>query len=458
MKRTILIIVLLFVSCQKDYYLDELNDALSQVSSLQSKNQILNSQILQLQSEINNLNVKSTNLQTNYDQLYQLYQAGQTEIEELNNKIIELADLLRIEQAMSNSLSDGYYLAAQVSSIVNDSIIWEVDEIPKRIDFFVGEVVKIENNSIVENYRLTNAQNYWNNVNNNKIVKYRTYPSRDYTYAKEFGNKMHINEYTGDSLPYFKNLKVIDKDVFTNNLITPKNKYGDRLVYKYAYHKLFSEPYEIIEGITYPPVVNIGNSYWDINDYQSFDDIKNVFDYSSSSNFLSDSIYAEIDQSDPKSYLAAFIKDAERNGVDLSNVDPDLLETKPWFTPTDQSGRYITAWGSITCSKTYNRIGYNNGWFEGTFLTDSRWYKLWVMYHEFGHTVLGLKHTCAKNHIMTSSSSTGNYPCNGEVIEEYENISQVDHFKRAVSDMFNGYNQFYYDCYLNSSNTIIDVE
>ena len=80
------------------------------------------------------------------------------------------------------------------------------------------------------------------------------------------------------------------------------------------------------------------------------------------------------------------------------------------------------------------------------------------MYHEFGHTVLGLKHTCAKNHIMTSSSSTGNYPCNGEVIEEYENISQVDHFKRAVSDMFNGYNQFYYDCYLNSSNTIIDVE
>ena len=178
MKKTILIIVLLFVSCQKDYYLDELNDALSQVSSLQNKNQILNSQILQLQSEINNLNVKSTNLQTNYDQLYQLYQAGQTEIEELNNKIIELADLLRIEQAMSNSLSDGYYLAAQVSSIVNDSIIWEVDEIPKRIDFFVGEVVKIENNSIVENYRLTNAQNYWNNVNNNKIVKYLNNPCK----------------------------------------------------------------------------------------------------------------------------------------------------------------------------------------------------------------------------------------------------------------------------------------
>ena len=60
---------------------------------------------------------------------------------------------------------------------------------------------------------------------------------------------MHINEYTGDSLPYFKNLKVIDKDVFTNDLVTPKNKNGDRVVYKYAYHKLFSEPYEIIEGI-----------------------------------------------------------------------------------------------------------------------------------------------------------------------------------------------------------------
>ena len=115
-------------------------------------NQILNSQILQLQSEINNLNVKNNNLQTTYDELYQLYQSGQTEIEELNNKIIELTDLLRIEQAMSNLLSDGYYLAAHVSSIVNDTIIWEVDEIPKRTNFFVGEVVRIENNSIIENY------------------------------------------------------------------------------------------------------------------------------------------------------------------------------------------------------------------------------------------------------------------------------------------------------------------
>ena len=78
------------------------------------------------------------------------------------------------------------------------------------------------------------------------------------------------------------------------------------------------------------------------------------------------------------------------------------------------------------------------------------------MYHEFGHTVLGLKHTCAKNHIMTSGS-TGDYACNGEVIDENEPLNTVDEFKRAVTDLFNGYNQFYHDCYLTISN-IIDVE
>ena len=63
MKRVILIIVLLFVSCQKDYYLDDLNDALSQVSNLKIENSSLKSQIqqisnqkIQLDNLINDLN------------------------------------------------------------------------------------------------------------------------------------------------------------------------------------------------------------------------------------------------------------------------------------------------------------------------------------------------------------------------------------------------------------------
>jgi hypothetical protein len=268
---------------------------------------------------------------------------------------------------------------------------------------------------------------------------------------------MHINEYTGDSIPYVENYKVFDRDIFTWDLIHPVTEVSpNRVIFKNVSYRLFTDDYEIIDGINYPPVVDLSSNS-DYNGINSFEEIKEVYDYESSSGFLSDSIYASIEQDNPKSYLAAFIKDAERNGIDLSHVNPDELVTEPWYTPTDQYGRYVTAWGSITCSETNNRIGFKNSWFQSSFLTDKHFYKLKVMYHEFGHTVLGLKHTCAKNHIMTSGN-TGDYACNGDEIDEYDYFNTVDEFKRAVTDMFNGYNQFYYDCYLNTTNENINPE
>ena len=449
--KLFLAIFLISISCQKDYYLDDLNDALSEVDSLKSQNLTLSNQINQLNTLVNNLNVKNANIQASFDEINNAYQNSLNTIAELNQQILELTDLLIAEQALNSSISDGYYFINEISYTINDTLIWEVDEIPKRINFNLGNVVKVENSDITEDYRISSASSYWNNVSDGDVLKSRRFPSRDYTYAKEFGEKMHINEYTGDSLPYYTNFAVHDRDVFTNDLVYPKNSSGDKQVSKYVYYKLFSEEFEIIDGITHAPVVNLDQTNWNVTQYSSFDEISNVYDYSSSLNFLSDSIYNEIDQSNPKSYLSAFIKDAERYGVDLSHVNPELLEVRPWYTPTDQYGRYVTAWGSITCSETNNRIGYDNGWFEGSSLTDNRFFKLFVMYHEFGHTVLGLKHTCAKNHIMTSGSPSGNYPCNGDEINEYGPINDVDDFKRAVADLFSGYNQFYYDCYLNNS-------
>ena len=80
-----------------------------------------------------------------------------------------------------------------------------------------------------------------------------------------------------------------------------------------------------------------------------------------------------------------------------------------------------------------------------------------VMYHEFGHTVLGLKHTCALNHIMTSSNTTGDYACNGDQIDDNIYLSDVEGFKKAVEHMFSGYNQFYFDCYLNNTSNGQDL-
>lgn len=462
MRKLILTLLLIFVSCQKDYYLDDLNNALSQITSLQTENlnlkqqlQQINNQKQQLEQLISNLNSSNSLLQselnalnTSYNQLIQAQASSISEIEELNNKIILLANQLRTEIAESNPIADGYYYTRGFSRIVNDTISWE-NEIEKNVPIssYAG-IIRIEDEKIIEDYLIRKASSFWDNVDDSALLKYRDYTDRDYTYKGKFGSFMHINEYTGDSLPYVDNYKVFDRDIFTWDLIYPVTEVSpDRVIFKNVSYKLFTDDYEIIDGINYPPVVDLSSNS-DYNGINSFEEIKGVYDYESNIGFMSDSIYASIDQSDPKSYLAAFIKDAERNGVDLSNVNPDALVTEPWFTPSDQYGRYVTAWGSITCSETINRIGFKNSWFQSNFLTDKRFYKLQVMYHEFGHTVLGLKHTCANNHIMTSGN-TGDYPCNGDVIDEYDYITTVDEFKRAVTDMFNGYNQFYYDCYLN---------
>lgn len=463
--------LLIFVSCQKDYYLDDLNNALSQITSLQTENlnlkqqlQQINNQKQQLEQLISNLNSSNSLLQselnalnTSYNQLIQAQASSISEIEELNNKIILLANQLRTEIAESNPIADGYYYTRGFSRIVNDTISWE-NEIEKNVPIssYAG-IIRIEDEKIIEDYLIRKASSFWDNVDESALLKYRDYTDKNYTYKGKFGSFMHINEYTGDSLPYVDNYKVFDKDIFTWDLIYPVTEVSpDRVIFKNVSYKLFTNDYEIIDGINYPPVVDLSSNS-DYNGINSFEEIKEVYDYESNSGFLSDSIYASIEQDNPKSYLAAFIKDAERNGIDLSHVNPDALVTEPWYTPTDQYGRYVTAWGSITCSETINRIGFKNSWFQSSFLTDKHFYKLKVMYHEFGHTVLGLKHTCAKNHIMTSGN-TGDYACNGDEIDEYDYINTVDEFKRAVTDMFNGYNQFYYDCYLNTTNENIKPE
>ena len=479
MRKSILIFLLIFVSCQKDYYLDDLNDALSQISSLQIENQNLkqqlqqiNNQKQQLEQQISNLNNQNSSLQSQltalnnsysnldsaYNQLAESQQISLNEIEDLKAQIIELANQLRIQISKENPIENGYYYTRGYSRVVNDSLEWNID-IEKNIPIWLNAgVVRVDNGEIIEDYTISKASNYWVNANENDILKHRTYWARNYTYKSKFGEYMYINEYTGDSVPYIDNYKVYDKDIFTWDLVFPiTEKRTKRLVNKNVSYKLFTSNHEIIEGVSYPPVVDISNNS-NFEGINSFEEIKEVYDYESNLGFLSESIYSAIEQNNPKSYLSAFIKDAQRNGIDLSHVNPDELITEPWYTPTDQYGRgSITAWGSITCSETINRIGYNNSWFEGSFLTDKKWYKLYVMYHEFGHTVLGLKHTCAKNHIMTSGN-TGDYPCNGEEIDEYDYIDTVDEFKRAVTDMFNGYNQFYYDCYLSTEKENIRPE
>ena len=450
---------LLFLSCQKDYYLDDLDDALAQIQTLQARNAELSNKITELGSVISQKTSENSILQLQYDQLYADFLESEAENEDLNNRLEALAEQLRQLIAVDNGIRDGYYLERMYKEIRNDTISYEkpISDISNSIALEYGTISKVLNGEITEKFSITNASSYWDVDNNSKTIRKLYNNNFSYYHKNERDTLISINPYTGDSLAYMYNYKVYDHDIFTSDEIRPlDSRFNDeegRIVTSMVFYKLYSEPYELTENIVYPITVSDLNGYSDINQYP------NIYDYYSENEFMSDTIYNQIDQDDVKSYLNAFILDAQRNGVDLSNINSDELILRKWDFSSDQYGREgVVAWGSITCSQTNNRIGYNISWFKNSYLTDIQWNKLYVMYHEFGHTVLGLKHTCARGHIMTSYRTTGDYPCNGEEVDDGNIYNLVD-FKRAVAYMFEGYNQFYYDCYLtNTGGEEFDIE
>ena len=95
------LLLLLITSCQKDYYLDDLNDALDQVNTLRSEKSQLESQLNQIQALLNQSNntisqLESaySHLQTSYDNLYQDFINERSTVAELKDLIvfIELND------------------------------------------------------------------------------------------------------------------------------------------------------------------------------------------------------------------------------------------------------------------------------------------------------------------------------------------------------------------------------
>lgn len=149
-----------------------------------------------------------------------------------------------------------------------------------------------------------------------------------------------------------------------------------------------------------------------------------------------------------ESYLKAFILDAKRHGVDLSHVD---IENSIFTLTPDEENKKIGTVGY--CEPNTTNILWNKNLWDNSI--DENWRgeeptKLYLFWHEFGHDLLGLQHTCTSSHIMTGRHEV----CNGTVDENYYTIYDLKFnttdptfsFKRAVRDMFEAKDQTYLDC------------
>lgn len=154
--------------------------------------------------------------------------------------------------------------------------------------------------------------------------------------------------------------------------------------------------------------------------------------------FEEDIIYGSIVERDFKSYLRAFIQDARRWGVDLSHVDVDNSQLELVDNSDYVGSSYGYQYPNVAIIK-FRKSSWN---------TLSKEDVVKVLWHEFGHDILGLDHLCMSGEIMSGQHQN----CKGPVSEgdyynvwkmSYNNEDMSKNFQRGLGNMFSGTNQIF---------------
>ena len=166
------------------------------------------------------------------------------------------------------------------------------------------------------------------------------------------------------------------------------------------------------------------------NDY-SHDEIMELLE---GKGFWSDPIYSQINPLDPKSYVLAFIDDAERHGVDLSFVDPNKITVN--FRDSGNAGL-----SHLYCQDDDRvEISYVQSFWDGASYYDLYNERITVMWHELGHDLLNSAHPVegSLNQIMNQNLVESGLP-------KWDDSDPMFSFRRMVDDMFSGIG-LYYTC------------
>ena len=163
------------------------------------------------------------------------------------------------------------------------------------------------------------------------------------------------------------------------------------------------------------------------------DEIPNKYDHNEimplveGKGYWSDPIYSKIDPLDPKSYVIAFIEDAERHGVDLSFVDINQVSIN--FRDSGYAGL-----SHLSCIDD-NRveISYFEPFWASAPYFDIVNERLTVMYHELGHDILNSGHPPNGELKQLMNQGLGE---NGNVV--WDDTNEMFSFRRMVDDMFSG--------------------
>ena len=170
--------------------------------------------------------------------------------------------------------------------------------------------------------------------------------------------------------------------------------------------------------------------------------------------FFADSIYSQIDPDNLYSYLDVFIQDAQRNGVDLSYVYEGCYSLR--LAPPSVVDFNFSGYASSMCYDEEVLITINeDAWKNQIDLYDNSYSHaagFHLMYHELGHDILNLNHTCNETPNFLNQYSecdgsedfdTSRLKFTNNMLWFTENELQEENlgFHKAVNNFFNKINQ-----------------
>lgn len=174
-----------------------------------------------------------------------------------------------------------------------------------------------------------------------------------------------------------------------------------------------------------------------------------------------DPVYSKIDLDDPISYVDAFILDANRHGLKLDPIPHENITFE--LKGFERDGDYYPGFARGICNPKVH-IGVakkidNEPPFEDEYIfgTASGFMIFW---HELGHDILNLDHTCANPNIMNNVADLEweGKPCidwdqsityGGQLgVTPIDSLiaNYIPDYKKAIERMFTGEEQVFYDC------------
>lgn len=406
------LLLLLLFSCQKDFYLDELNAAQAEIERI-------NAQKTSLESQLNSLLEQNATLLSQNSQLNQHLTELQTALEEATISL-ESAEILLEEYAQQlillAGIRDGLYKRTQIKIASSLAILDTMAYTPDEEIFTSYYQIKdslITFWGVVRDSSAFNSLPYFQELNyRDNYYATRTVIDQRLINATEFQLVLDITQNRGEE---------DEEALFADLILSPT----ERIPFQRTNAELLTEYRELGTGI------------------------------------FSDSIYAAIDFFDPYSHLNAFIKDAARHGVDISHLNASDFELI--WEPDDFDD--AVGYAFKVCNPNSIGIGLRQSDWNNESIRDFNDFRLSLMWHEFGHDILGLEHLCQGGHIMTGRHQdpqiiNSQEECDSEHVNiwglTYDNEDAYRNFQRATKNMFEGFFQKQFECLSGKPGIIYD--